>query len=248
MTSLEQLVESLIEEVLKETAITAKQMRSKGLALYIERSGSDFNSVLYNPVIFENDFKEFMKDELYLLSDTEVDIDNLKEIPFDILEIAAQYAISTIELQPAEIVLGTLSGKWDDSCEAFEITGVAAQHGYGPFLYDVAASIFGWVISDRRTVSPDAQNIWSWMFKHPEVYSTRKLLQQCKSTFLSKQEMGQPFLQFAFRPKITKKAKTKALVSNHQRFLKTLLSMGVSENSISDMFLDMSNKFFQEMV
>lgn len=43
---------------------------------------------------------------------------------------------------------------------AKEIEFSAANHGYGPLMYDIAMSLEGGLMSDRDTVSNDAKRVW----------------------------------------------------------------------------------------
>jgi len=49
-----------------------------------------------------------------------------------------------------------------ESYGSYEIANSVARKGYGPFMYDVAMSLGKPVISDRGSVSPDAQKIWKY--------------------------------------------------------------------------------------
>lgn len=50
----------------------------------------------------------------------------------------------------------------------YSINLAAAEHGYGPMLYDIALSVIspGYLMSDRNDVSKAAQKVWSYYFNN----------------------------------------------------------------------------------
>lgn len=72
-------------------------------------------------------------------------------------------------------IKGMIRSYEDKSLKAYEVKIVAALRGYGPMLYQLLSSRIGWIVSDRKEVTDMAQNIWKWMYDHPESWMKEKL-------------------------------------------------------------------------
>ena len=137
------------------------------------------------------------------------------------------------EVEVDSYALGMLDGEWDGTCGAFEIELAAAEKGYGPFMYDVAAGIFGWIMSSRTQVSLDERGVWVWMYNHPEAYTKRELTCKVSDSTIPRKDRAP--LNYSYSPRANKKARTKSLVNNHNRFFKRLHSMGFEMGDLRDL-------------
>jgi len=74
-------------------------------------------------------------------------------------------------------IKGMIRSYKNEYCLAYEVKTVAALRGYGPMLYQLLSSRIGWIVSDRREVTEMAENIWKWMYNHPQVWMKEKLME-----------------------------------------------------------------------
>ena len=227
-------------------AKTAKELRGEGLSLYLFRYSGGLKAFLYDG----NALLATVLEEL-LLNDAEEESEGVR-IPKKQKQLWTNAALA--ELDGSEVGYGMIDGSWNRSCGAFEVELVAAERGYGPFMYDVAGSVFKWIMSDRQTVSSQALYVWEWMKKHPELYTSK---------YIADPEVSDPFdvgatkdnpcvpyteeevLLYAYRPKNSKMARTKALVNNHKKVVAKLREKGVSANTVNDWFARAAEDMFR---
>jgi hypothetical protein len=67
------------------------------------------------------------------------------------------------------VVAALGAGKSSFNVPFFEVRYVAAQKGWGPFIYDVAMSLSPGLMPDRLKVSPAARHVWEVYAKRPDV-------------------------------------------------------------------------------
>jgi hypothetical protein len=106
-------------------------------------------------------------------------------------------------------IVGAIALHDNEHCGSWEVDLSGAEKGYGPFLYQAASATLGWIISDRGDVSPQAENVWKWMFNHPEQWEKQSLIglendeQDCWHLDYSQSDLGDEaknhFLNFKYQ-------------------------------------------------
>ena len=242
---------------MKEAAKSAKELRGEGLALFFKRNGKHLTAFLYdgNAVM-----KAFLKEYHLELKDFEVPGRTLSKAAKK--EIAGEVWGSLLyssHTSSQKVGRAMISGEWNSSCKAFEVKFAAAKNKYGPFMYDMAASTFGWIVSDRSSTSSAAKRIWGWMHSHPEAYNTRQVAdftdldddigpaKPCAPDVWAKPSKKQIPLFFAYSPKTKKQARTKAVANNHKKVVAALRQYGISKNYIDEYFDTAGEELFQSL-
>jgi len=93
------------------------------------------------------------------------------------------YGLSSTDYMGAIDIYSPAKGlfyPWYGNCgDAWMVGGSAAQEGFGPLLYDIAIEWAtqngGGLISDRSSVSPDAQDVWSYYERNRDDVTAHQL-------------------------------------------------------------------------
>jgi len=152
MNNLSTLLEYLVEDM-NEAAKSVREAISEKLAVY----ASDENIILYNPQAALNNINDNIKRELEY------------KAKFPKIRIPAEDVISF-----EDAIVGIVTAEPNDYCgdNTYEVRYSAALSGYGPLLYDLVLSHIypGFLVSDRGSVSPQAQKVWNFYFNNrPDV-------------------------------------------------------------------------------
>jgi len=95
-------------------------------------------------------------------------------------------------------IIGTIKIK--QNCGAWMVSSVAAERGFGPFMYDIAFSLVGpqGLMPDRSFVSPHSRKIWKFITdRRSNEFTTKPAPTNCK--FLDKNKLGKdPYLDFIY--------------------------------------------------
>lgn len=95
-------------------------------------------------------------------------------------------------------IVGTIKIK--QNCGAWMVSSVAAERGFGPFMYDIAFSLVGpqGLMPDRSLVSPHARKIWKFITdRRSNEFTTKPVPTNCK--FVDKNKLGkEPYLDFIY--------------------------------------------------
>jgi hypothetical protein len=118
-----------------EAAVTPKEARGQGLALFIKEEKSYVYFCLYDPAGLLDAISE----------------GKTKGI------LSHVYGMLTLTKTS-----GTGKSPWESPMGAVPVTRSAAQGGYGPMMYDIAMSHYGTIYADRGSVTSDAKGIWQF--------------------------------------------------------------------------------------
>ena len=199
------------------TAKSTKELRGQGLSLYILRYPDGLKAFLYDGQTLLQNFLEILSE------DEQEGRESEEPFPEEWEQDLIDHALNSV--YSSDVGFGMIDGSWNMDCNAFTVELSAAEPGYGPFMYDVAGSVFKWIMSDRTNVSNSASYVWQWMFDHPEQYS-KKLLVDPSTVDIEK---GKPWksddqvcipdneeeaLLYVYRSKANKSPRTQALVNN----------------------------------
>lgn len=132
----QELLREFISGVIKEAAMSVASAASEGLALWVNKDASGIDITLYDPAALEANLAGGMARA----------------------DAATAAVVGTVSL-----------AKHRHKCNgAWEVNSAAAEPGIGPLMYDIARSIVpsGFIMSDRDTVSDEAQGIWSFYLRN----------------------------------------------------------------------------------
>lgn len=126
------LLRTTIRSVLVEKAQTASGASRLGLALYVGHARGVRYYVLYDAAKLVNAV--------------------IEDVEIDLTDSPGKYVRAVV------MVDGKTGGAW----HASEIEATAAEHGFGPLLYDVAMKMEKGLVPDRESVSPSARGVWDY--------------------------------------------------------------------------------------
>lgn len=132
-----------------------------------------------------------------------------------------------------EPIIGTITLKQNELDDAWEVKLSAAQKGYGPFLYQASSATIGWIMSDRKEVSPQARNVWKWMFEHPNQWKKHPIVRDTSS-----KKTKTNFLNFKYKWKGSKTITSKLLAIDKRTILQISNSTEYSKDRIESFLSD----------
>ena len=136
------LLKKYVEEILVEAAVKSSQAAQQGLGLIVSDSGRTKALVLFN---------------VKAAAEAVANASNAGVTEQDkIMDALEKTVVGYINL---------ISPGDEPQWGAHKVTAAAAEKGYGPLMYDIAMSMFGPITSDRHSVSPSAERIWSYYAK-----------------------------------------------------------------------------------
>lgn len=133
MNSLQLLLEEIVKQELDELMVQLPQIENENLCLMVFGNRSFPKIILFNG----EKLSEYIKAKI---GGQKVDSDSYKNI-----------------------VVGMIKLLQDQGCGFYHVTMSAAHAGYGPILYQIAASAIypNWMTSDKSSASGDAQRLWN---------------------------------------------------------------------------------------
>lgn len=136
--------------MLFEDAIDSSEARSRGLALYKGAAGPFQTYMLYDAGALLNVLEKMVK----------IHGKFINRVSFEDKTVKAILGVIAVRKKK-----GTQRGPaWN----AHEVEFSAADHGYGPLMYDIAMKFSGGLISDRDSVSPSAKKVWNYYLTNRE--------------------------------------------------------------------------------
>lgn len=208
---MQDILKSLISEIISEVAFAPKNARENQLALFI----SDRFFILYDPNIIMrnlNDSKTFNRKQFQVKS--------------------TQFIAQTIT---SESIYGFISVAKPSGCGGlYKIALSAAKKGYGPLMYDIALSSRGSLMPDRVIVSPSASKIWKYYNEKRKDVLKTKLPKSCSKHDIK--DMPELDLRYT----ATKSTSDMKLRHNHTKFISWLRKQILVNNGgeISDTIID----------
>lgn len=145
LKNLDKLLEFLLPEEIKEKAVNSTEATQSGLALFVIPSGNRIEFILLNVKTAINDFAS---------NSQKINLSRVKYKKELFQHILGTCFINKITNSSQEKI--------------YEVKATAAEHGYGPLLYDIAMSYVypGWLTSDRENISPEALSVWSFYYNN----------------------------------------------------------------------------------
>ena len=206
---------------IREAAVSYQQAASQGLALF----NKDGRFVLYDP----NGMLRALQTR------------NPEEQSYSEMDAAlANNIYGYIEL--ADVPRGEAWG-------ASMVRQSAAKKGYGPFMYDIALTLAGSIVSDREKVSPAAEKVWQGYQKRSDVkkYPLDDITDPQTPTEVDDGDVfqGRDALNYAYSGA---NVNAQSLKSNHEKFLSSASSIFDGDKSYVDDALEAAaDAFFRRM-
>jgi hypothetical protein len=203
------ILRQYIRMLIKEAAVQPKQAASDGLALFVAGSHYEIELVLYDPIAVYNSIVEFINDRFY---DPQTDTYDKDNFDIDIVDVDMHKTLKAY----GAIIISSTSGKCN---KAWSVTQSEAQHGYGPFVYDIAMQLAPakTIMPDRVSVSDEAQKIWMHYLNQRDDVIKEPLPDNCV--------LGQGWEGENYSYRATKKIPLKTFISNHRSFVKDVISL-----------------------
>jgi len=137
MIGIKQLI---FEGDLEEAAKSVQEIEQQNLALFVYKGSTRMKAVLYSP-------------------------EQVKKV-FDTYPVFTDHESRRKAIQDIRrgVVFGVFTANYESPIDAYEVDTVAAEHSYGPFMYDLLSSLGGWIVRDTVGITNAAKKIWTYIF------------------------------------------------------------------------------------
>jgi hypothetical protein len=133
MDSIKLLIEEIVKQELDELMVKLPQAESENICLMMTGGRTAPRFILF----LGDPLSDYIKAKM---SGEKVDPDSYKQV-----------------------VVGMIRMVQSHNCGFYQVSMSSARQGYGPLLYQIAASAIhpAWIASDRTSASSDAQRLWN---------------------------------------------------------------------------------------
>jgi hypothetical protein len=160
---------------LKEAAITPEDIAGTDLAIFPNISSEEIVLYLFSKDILDT-YIEHKKNLLSQLNSATSD-QNKKSLNQRLQAADVQAIHKTVKQLESRIIIGMIKAKvahgekTKDGDAVWRISEVAAEKGYGPFMYEALMHEIGedWLAPDNKMVSSFAKNVWKRFLIRPDI-------------------------------------------------------------------------------
>lgn len=123
--------------------------------------------------------------------------------------------------------------------EIVEISTLSAEKGFGPLMYELLSSAYGWIMADRETVSGQARSVWKKMMDRPDW--ERVWIESARYQHDSNRDNPLNYLW-----KIKTPLNFSRLVENHKRWLSDEIDFGRDKEHVIRQLRMSAHSFFNK--
>lgn len=211
-------IAQLQEHLFIEAAVTPRAASKDGLALAIGKSNSCRYYMLYDPIMFSDVLKQGTVDARSAHN---------HDVKVKLRDIAIKG------------VLFVKPGRPDHAWNAAIVAASAAEHGYGPLMYDIVMSREGGLVPDRSSVRPSAKKVWQYYFDNRSDVKAKplddiddpKTKPKVDDAYLHRGGTENP-LNYAYFTR--RRPNVDAMIERHKEMLRGLKKLRIDETFIED--------------